>query len=871
MKITTFSSQGNTLTRTSQDARIVAGSIGTNAVQFDLTHPLWAGLTATAVFKAGTSECSVAVLDKTAAYEIPAQMMANAGLPLWVGIFGIDGDGAVVVPTTYAKVCDAILVGTNTTAEESTVPEESIYAQWVSDISDAASNAQSSAEDAAQSLAQTNALLAEAAIAFDEATDSALATINATSEAQVEILQEVASKAPILSDENNWLVWDTTADAYADTGVPATGDQGVQGEKGDTGAAFTYTDFTAAQLAALKGEQGEKGDTGAAFTYADFTTAQLAALKGETGEKGEQGETGETGAQGAAFTYADFTAEQLAALKGEQGEQGETGEQGEQGKQGETGETGAQGPAGQDAYGFSILDSYDTLADLYAAHPTAQSGDAYFVHADGENLVYLWVADSAQYLCLGGLQGPQGEQGDAFTYADFTAEQLATLKGEKGDTGATGATGAQGAAFTYADFTTAQLAALKGEQGEQGEKGEKGDTGATGATGAQGAAFTYTDFTTAQLAALKGEQGEKGEKGDTGATGAVGATGATGAQGAAFTYADFTTAQLAALKGEQGEQGEKGDTGATGAVGATGATGAQGAAFTYADFTTAQLTALKGEQGEQGETGAQGTPTVVNGLTGESITLDGADIALAGYATATATSAIAQTDTVNSAVAKLEKANLDLLTGQSTAALAQSATNGIATYTHTYTSSTHTLTGSGTNGKFKATTSATATAITINGTAHSIVCGTAAKVVLKTGVWYEFSVDGTTLFFPEQTQYELLWTNTVASFAAQTTTIAALANYDAILITYNVYSDTYTARATVLKGEYARLSGGVYNSNGNYYLPDRGVLFSGTTLTWTTGRYVAFNITSGACNGSSSVATVAVPKKVYGIANAHLI
>ena len=39
---------------------------------------------------------------------------------------------------------------------------------------------------------------------------------------------------------------------------------------------------------------------------------------------------------------------------------------------------------------------------------------------------------------LKGLQGPQGEpgpKGDPFTYADFTAEQLANLKGPKGDKG----------------------------------------------------------------------------------------------------------------------------------------------------------------------------------------------------------------------------------------------------------------------------------------------------------------------------------------------------------------------------------------------------------------------------------------------------
>ena len=32
-----------------------------------------------------------------------------------------------------------------------------------------------------------------------------------------------------------------------------------------------------------------------------------------------------------------------------------------------------------------------------------------------------------------GIQGEQGEKGDPFLYADFTAEQLAALKGAKGD------------------------------------------------------------------------------------------------------------------------------------------------------------------------------------------------------------------------------------------------------------------------------------------------------------------------------------------------------------------------------------------------------------------------------------------------------
>lgn len=64
-----------------------------------------------------------------------------------------------------------------------------------------------------------------------------------------------------------------------------------------------------------------------------------------------------------------------------------------------------------------------------------------------------------------GPKGDPGEKGDAFTYEDFTPEQLEGLKGPKGDP------------FVYEDFTPEQLAALKGP---------KGDTGATGPQGPKG-------------------------------------------------------------------------------------------------------------------------------------------------------------------------------------------------------------------------------------------------------------------------------------------------------------------------------------------------------------------------------------------------
>lgn len=51
----------------------------------------------------------------------------------------------------------------------------------------------------------------------------------------------------------------------------------------------------------------------------------------------------------------------------------------------------------------------------------------------------------------------KGDKGEPFTYEDFTPEQLAALKGEKGDTGERGE---KGDAFTYEDFTEAQLQSI---------------------------------------------------------------------------------------------------------------------------------------------------------------------------------------------------------------------------------------------------------------------------------------------------------------------------------------------------------------------------------------------------------------------------
>lgn len=74
-----------------------------------------------------------------------------------------------------------------------------------------------------------------------------------------------------------------------------------------------------------------------------------------------------------------------------------------------------------------------------------------------------------------GPQGPKGEKGDKGD------------RGEQGDTGPQGETGAKGDAFTFDDFTPEQLESLRGPKGDTGATGPQGTEGAVGPQGPQGA------------------------------------------------------------------------------------------------------------------------------------------------------------------------------------------------------------------------------------------------------------------------------------------------------------------------------------------------------------------------------------------------
>lgn len=381
-----------------------------------------------------------------------------------------------------------------------------------------------------------------------------------------EVLQAAAdaetavSKMPYVDETTgNWFKWDAAQNAFADTGVAATGpqgevgpkgDTGAQGPKGDTGATGPKGDTGATGARGPKGETGETGATGPQGPKGET------GARGPQGERGIQGETGPAGPRGAkgdkgdAFTYSDFTAAQLAALKGDKGDTGPKGDkgdtgatgptgpegprgpQGEQGPQGKTGPQGEQGPAGpkgETGSGFKVLGYYGTKAALDAAQKaTAAAGDAYGVGTAEPYDIYIFDGITGEFINNGPLQGAKGETGERGPQG---------IQGPKGDPGKDGAKGADG---------------LPGKDGADGAPGKDGTNGRDGVTFTPSMSddgdLSWTNDggkANPKTVNLKGPKGDTGERGPAGADGAKGDTGPQGPMG---------------LQGETGPAGADGKT-----------------------------------------------------------------------------------------------------------------------------------------------------------------------------------------------------------------------------------------------------------------------------------------------------------------------
>ena len=243
-----------------------------------------------------------------------------------------------------------------------------------------------------------------------------------------------------------------------DPGPP--GEQGLPGVQGPPGPPGPPGEPGKNGVDGVNGERGIQGPPG------------------RDGTKGEQGIPGPPGPKGEPFKYSDFTAEQLALLKGPKGDKGEPGPPGTGANVDLSAYATKQEADNLYLKKVDIRNYLTMLGDVRYAYKTELTSyllktDAETKYSKKTELDnYVKKSEINQYTSASNVQltpeqleklrGPQGPKGEPFRYSDFTQEQLNALKGPKGD---------KGEPFRYSDFTAEQLLALRGPKGDPGSGG----------------------------------------------------------------------------------------------------------------------------------------------------------------------------------------------------------------------------------------------------------------------------------------------------------------------------------------------------------------------------------------------------------------
>ena len=141
---------------------ITAGMIGAQ-VRIAYTDPIWDGLQKTVVFY-GSATKDVITDDTVVA--IPAEVLKKPNVPLVLGVYGVDADGCIVIPTLLAEL-GTVRVGANPSGDTTTNPTLPVWSQVQQLMTDLAEQSAGSAKDA-QAAAEQSAASRDAAAESEE-------------------------------------------------------------------------------------------------------------------------------------------------------------------------------------------------------------------------------------------------------------------------------------------------------------------------------------------------------------------------------------------------------------------------------------------------------------------------------------------------------------------------------------------------------------------------------------------------------------------------------------------------------------------------------------------------------------------------------
>ena len=271
-----------------------------------------------------------------------------------------------------------------------------------------------------------------------------------------------------------------------DTGATGPqGPKGLKGDKGDTGP---------------QGPQGEKGDPGTITIDTSLSTTSTNAVQNQAIARAVNGKANTS------HTHNDlyYTKSEVDNMNSGSGSGGEVDLSNYIRKSSTSGLVKNDGSIDTTSY-LSSLPNHthkkSEITDFKHAHSisdvttlqTTLNGKANtsHTHTASEITDFPVIPDVSNYIQKSSITGfvkndgsidsiPKGDKGDT------GPQGPKGLKGDKGDTGAQGPQGEKGDAFTFEDFTPEQLASLKGPKGDTGAQGPKGDTGATGPQGPKG-------------------------------------------------------------------------------------------------------------------------------------------------------------------------------------------------------------------------------------------------------------------------------------------------------------------------------------------------------------------------------------------------